>query len=633
MALDSSEHVGVVGSPSTTNEVTLDLVGEAARKPLAGSMVVFEQSMDGRTEYALGTVTEITTTNQWHENIAMRGVIAMSGRLTGLSGRADVKAARVGVQAVYVQHNGKYVSAGAALSMSPETGTAVYRVNDKVLEELTRAEAESLFYLGDIYRMPGTRLPLNPSDFAGPRGAFHAGVFGPSGAGKSVFTCYYIAGQLRHHDLGVFIVDPQGQFTVERPGEFRFSLQRLAKLLGRTVLVKSLANEIRLQQDRGLFCELLAKTGFFRLGLAMRYQAAIEMAVATVYDTLDKAKGWSDLTPPELLSTILQGLHKAAGDGVIYKDLKRDKDGEVKPEGSAYQLLRMLDQALHHNDPRERLERYLRPIASLFGEPTPDGKGRRMKMERLLHLAFERNGGPRPLIILDLSITTPGDEEQLDTLKVLNSEATKARILRALFEQMERIAAADYRAGERLLNTLVVFDEAWRFAPRSSREPEIAALAEQLAGYARETRKYGVGWMYVLQSPHSLHPDVWDQLKSGFRALGFGLTGADLELVRAQVDRPESIALYRSFTQPTLTNPQYPFMLVGAISPLSVTTAPLYATVYNTFDQWCEANAAWLPANAITAKLNDPSSRAATSAFSTTQTAIDISTPSDDLFM
>ena len=220
-----------------------------------------------------------------------------------------------------------------------------------------------------------------------------------------------------------------------------------------------------------------------------------------------------------------------------------------------------------------------------------------MKMERLLHLALDRTP-PRPYIVLNMAAEEPGedaDEDAQALAKALNSDSVRARILRTLFERLERISGEEYRKGEKLLNSLVVFDEAWRYAPKSSSDDEIKALSNKLAEYARETRKYGVGWMYVLQSPSELHPTVWDQLKSGFRAFGFGLSGGDLDLVKQQVDRRESIDLYRSFAQPSTMNPVYPFMLVGAISPLSFTMAPLYMTVYNSFGVWHQANADWLP--------------------------------------
>src|SRR6266699_5782392 len=129
--------VGVIGSPSSTTSIRLDVTGEAIHLPLLGSMVWLEQEMEGRTETGLGTVAEITTVNQWHENISMRGVIAVHGQLLGLSGRADVKGAEVNVQAVYDRCVNEYRPTGATLSMSPATGGRVYRVTDSVLSKLT----------------------------------------------------------------------------------------------------------------------------------------------------------------------------------------------------------------------------------------------------------------------------------------------------------------------------------------------------------------------------------------------------------------------------------------------------------------------------------------------------------------
>jgi hypothetical protein len=406
------------------------------------------------------------------------------------------------------------------------------------------------------------------------------------------------------------VIDPQSQFTVERG--FTFSLQQLAKQQGREVITKALSTQIRLPQDKGLLCELLAKTPFFRNGLQFRYQPALEAAIVACEETLDATTGWADMALEEVLGALLRGLHAAVMTGDVYKDVKRDKNGDIKPEGAGYKLMAAIDEALARTGNRwARLMGYFGPIGSLFGATGPTGQIK-TKMRYLLHQAFERHGdSPRRMIILNMAFSIPenADDEMIEMIKKLNSESTKARILRTLFDNLERTAADDYQKGERLLNTMVVFDEAWRYAPRSASDPEVKGLSEQLAAYARETRKYGVGWMYVLQSPHTLNPDVWDQLKSGFRALGYGLTGADLELIRAQVDRPESISLYRSFTQPSETNQQYPFMLVGAISPLSFTMAPLFTTIYPSYSKWVEANSEWLPGDALAAELDPKTGR------------------------
>lgn len=600
MNYSDADQIGIVGSPSSTGEIMLDIVGDAAQHELLGSMVVLEQPLADHAEVALGTVAEVTTENQWHEDISMRGVIANRGRLTNLSGRADVRGAKVAIQAVYRSADDRLSPAGATLSMSPSTGEPVHRATDKLLHEIVCAEDLDVFYLGDLYRMPGVRLPLNPSDFAGARGAFHAGVFGPSGVGKSVFTLYYLAGQMRHADLGIFLIDPQGQMTIERPAEMPFSLQGLARGMGREVIAKALSTEIRLPQDKRLFAELLAKTAFFRLGLMFRYAPALEAAIETVTDTLERTSAWPDLALEDLLHALLTALRASTEAGEIYKDVKSDKQGGIKPEGAGYKLIQALDEALDRGPRWSRLLRYFEPVASLFSEDGPSGK--RVKMDWLLHRVVERQEGrPRPLVVLNLAFQSgdTDDVEQVELMRQLNDESTKARILRTLFDRLEHVAARQYhKRNETLLNTLVVFDEAWRYAPRSTENDEVRALSKKLAEYARETRKYGLGWMYVLQSPHTLNPDVWDQLKSGFRALGYGLTGADLELVRAQVDRPESIQLYRSFPQPSEHSRQYPFMLIGGISPLSFTMAPLYTSVYTSFDAWCEANAEWLPEDA-----------------------------------
>src|SRR5690606_21308896 len=107
--------------------------------------------------------------------------------------------------------------------------------------------------------------------------------------------------------------------------------------------------------------------------------------------------------------------------------------------------------------------------------------------------------------------------------------------LRQTFRTLKNASEDRFREGDNL-NTNVVLDEAWRYAPppHLASDPEIKALSIDLAGYARDTRKFGIGWTYITQTTRSLNPDIWDQLT--VRVMGYGLAGADVEKVAEQVD-------------------------------------------------------------------------------------------------
>ena len=252
----ASEAIGVVGSPSSTGELTVDLVESASAQTLLGDLVYTSHPIAGDTNLlALATVGEIVTQNRWHEDPNMRGVLRVHGSLPHLSADGDVRIAKVRVQAVY-ETSGPVPpfamsprEAGGALGMSPTTGRAVYRADEDLVQALIARHTNDVVYLGHIYRSP-VRLPMYAREFTDPNtdGAFHTGVFGRSGSGKTAFASYMIAMQMRHRAMSFFVFDPQGQFTNQR--ELVLDLQRYAREYGRPVRTLSVAESIRLPGRR-----------------------------------------------------------------------------------------------------------------------------------------------------------------------------------------------------------------------------------------------------------------------------------------------------------------------------------------------------------------------------------------------
>ncbi|MFT4036660.1 MAG: ATPase, partial [Thermomicrobiales bacterium] len=54
--VDSSERLGVLGSPSTTHELTLDILGAAASRKLVGEFALFRFLQDNAAHFALGQI-------------------------------------------------------------------------------------------------------------------------------------------------------------------------------------------------------------------------------------------------------------------------------------------------------------------------------------------------------------------------------------------------------------------------------------------------------------------------------------------------------------------------------------------------------------------------------------------------
>src|SRR5262249_25035579 len=156
-------------------------------------------------------------------------------------------------------------------------------------------------YLGHIYptdvRLPMTLRHFGPVADGGAGEAYHAGIFGMTGSGKSVLAAYLIAAQLRHPQMGILVVDPQGQFASET--DLPFSLQEWAERLGRDVHVYRIATDLQLRTNAPLLCELLENTRFFRDILTVRHEANRESAVSEFVQALRGATHWEQQEPGE----------------------------------------------------------------------------------------------------------------------------------------------------------------------------------------------------------------------------------------------------------------------------------------------------------------------------------------------
>lgn len=571
----STAGVGNVGSPSTTAKVTVDILEVASNAPLHGDLVYLTHPLDDQALIAIGTVTEIKTSNRWHEDSNMRGVLKRYGSLPHLSGEGDVRTADVLIQAAYLAESSDPaegeppIESGGSLSMSPTTGARVQRVTDDFLTQLLRRHSEQIIYLGHIYRSD-VRLPLIIRHFGRGTGAgeaYHTGIFGITGSGKSVLAAYLIAAQLRHPEMGVFLIDPQGQFSGEEG--LPFSLQEWSEGLGRQTIVRRIASDLRLPKNAPLLTDLLGQTRFFRDILTIRGKEQQDSAITEIRTILQghaDLQNWDTDPPDDALRAVFNVLvNDPAALNRIY----------VSPNRRA-ELSGLLAALLANPAQFELAAELFRPLHSLFSPRNPAG-GNRQPILGLLDQVLRPQEGMRPFVIIDFSSGGTND--------LLDSTPVKARILRWVCDMLNMRAEQAYRASESL-NVLVVFDEAQRFAAENAEDDESADLAVRLVDYVRTTRKYGLGWMFITQEIGSLKRGIYSQLR--VRCFGYGLTsGTELLRLRETIGDPASLDLYRSFVDPAATQPSaYPFMLTGPISPLSFTGAPVFLSVYTDFDRF-----------------------------------------------
>ncbi|HIK53954.1 MAG TPA: ATP-binding protein [Synechococcales cyanobacterium M55_K2018_004] len=591
--VDEAERIGVIGSPSSTSEMALDILAGAVNKKLVGELALFRYHQDGLSHYALGQITEVKLRNVWHEDPTMRSLIRQRGRVDAVSERQDTHLGEMTISAVFSAGSNGYRP--SILGTVPATGTPIHLVNDAVLSELLSPYRDQLFYLGHVY---GSKplLPLWFKHFdTGPQGAgeaYHLGIFGKTGSGKSVLAKMILLAYARYPKMALLVIDPQGEFAKEArgeevPGEFRLPMKDVLERLKKPVQVHGVRD---LVLDRWeLFAQILYESPFFEQ-LSIPKGENRQLAASTLADRLQRAKvTLKDLHTHESFDRAWMLL----GDENVQKVFYRT-------EGSRARFQSMYDQA----DRNFFFTNYWLPVTQLFRE---DRQGAQ-KVERLLAALFNPDQAQRPLVVIDLSAeqatqttgslnTLPlfgGDQLQSPRPPLFWNEMIQALVIKRLLEGIRTAAEYAYKQN-RSLNTLVLMDEAHRLAPREDPDSEEKkAVRGILIDAARTTRKYGVGWLFISQTLSSLHREILEQLRIFFFGFGLGM-GAEFKALSELVGgRSKALDLYQLFRDPhssfDIASREYSFMTIGPVSPLSFAGTPLFFNAFNTVKEFLDTN-------------------------------------------
>jgi len=571
--LDQTERLGVVGSPSSTSELAIDILGSAVTRKLVGELALFYFPQDNAPHYALGQITEVQLRNIWHEDPTMRSLIRQRGWVDAVSERQDTHLGKMGVSAVF-QKGGPTGYEPSILGTVPSTGTHIYIVSDDVLDEVLSPYQDQIFYLGHVYGSK-PKLPLWFKHFdRGPDGAgeaYHIGIFGKTGSGKSVLAKMILLAYAHYPQMALLVIDPQGEFANDmKPGgsssEFPLPVGDIIRKSGKQIVVLTVRN---LVLDRWeLFEQILFESLLFER-LTVPKGENRELACGILADRLQKAKiKLSDL----YLRTSFDKAWDLLGEDRVQKIFYRTETSRAR-----------FKTALEEADPEEFYSQYWGPVAELFREDRPRAKSVNKALSWLL--SGETNN--RPVLVLDLS------REQANGL--FWNERIQSLVIKRLLDGLNQTAEYFYKAGQNL-NALVVIDEAHRLAPRDlPREDEASrGVRGMLIDAARTTRKYGLGWLFISQTLSSLHQEILQQLRIFFFGFGLGL-GQEFQSLRQLVGTSgPALSLYQLFRDPhsafDVTSRQYSFMTIGPVSPLSFSGTPLFFNAFNKIDDFINTN-------------------------------------------
>ncbi|MDE2788352.1 MAG: ATP-binding protein [Chloroflexota bacterium] len=531
----------------------------------------------------------------------MRSLVRQHGRVDPVSERQDTHQGKMIVSAVFQRDQATY--APSSMGTVPPTGTPITAAKDDILDELLQPYRDQLFYLGNVYGSE-PRLPMWFKHFGSGAGgageAYHIGIFGKTGSGKSVLAKMLLLAYARHREMGLLVIDPQGEFTRSLNGDsddgFDLRMNSVCDRLSKEVVS---VNVNQLVLDRwALFRELLLASGLFRQRLPIGTVEVRERAVDAIITQLRKNTKLTELATDQAFKRAWEALSDFKVQEVIY--LTRDRRTSFANQ-------------VAEADPAEVYREVWQPLTALFDESRTGARS----VDSVLTDLFNGLQGRRPLVVVDLSqpketapsshgrqpsmLDLDNDDGNASVGNILWNDDIQALIISRLLDGIREIAEHSYQDGK-TLNTLVLLDEAHRLAPRQSQQNEYQdRIRANLRDAARTTRKYGLGWLFISQTLASLDQEIINQMRIYF--FGFGLAmGTEFQSLRGLVGGAGSdLSLYQSFRDPhsafSNESRQYSFMTTGPVSPLSFSSTPLFFNVFNTPGAYFDANKATFTAS------------------------------------
>lgn len=461
---------GVVG-----NIVKCTLSINARGTPVRGKFVLIKAGGD----VFLGRIVSVDLTNQVHEDATFSAFIMMNGAVPHWSGEVDIE--KGDIEIIRVIDDDSKVP--VPLRRNPSSGTAIDAATDDLFDAFSN-ERDHRLYLGTIPNSDGLRAHVinrhhGEFDDGGYGEARHCCLFGQNGSGKTVMATMLLAGKLAAHPrMGVLIPDTAGDLSESgkhnRAG-FQWDWAEVSRVAGVQVDVIDIA-DIRLSSTEflgALLDDLLCK----HMGLHP-----------------DKARTLS----PRVVGSIFENdvkLEPLTSDAVL--DAVVIQIGTVYAKAGRKEKVEDAEDLINNPGRRPAFDRQFAAVRRYF-----DG---RVGLDDLIKDVLSRG---RKVVIRMQGLP----------------ESAQAHVMRELMHKLTRMAQRLYKGGHRLANAIVMLDEAARWVPEgNNNDDDISGIIERAA---RETRKYGLGWWFIAQSPSTVSKTILREAHTKWFGRGLGI-GAD----------------------------------------------------------------------------------------------------------
>jgi len=564
--ITESDRIGVIGSPSSTSNLTIDIFDEAKKRKLIGELCYFPFIQDGNPHYAIGQITGVSLENPLLEDTTMKKLIRERGVIETVSGAQDTFRGDFTISAVFGEENGRYFP--SLLGTVPPTGTLIYLVNDGVLDSLLDRYRKQIFYLGRVYGS-SPKLPLWFKHFGvgedGAGEAYHLGLFGKSGSGKSVLAKTLLHAYAKHTQMAIFIVDPQAEFSMDLSGETknsRFDLKLRESILSykRQIVIKKVDNLILTGWP--LFTEVIRESNFFQK-IGIKDPEERQLAAEDITRGIRDKFNITEIGSKDAFFQAFKFMGSESTNDrfqLIFKDFSIHQDKFDDLHATAW-----------------------KPVCELF-RPREGG----ITIRKLVQGTFSAKSPIRPVVVINLSGTGVSESG------IFWNEAVQSVVIKSFLDTLKEFAEKAYMNNQ-FLNSLVIIDEAHRLAPDKDLEYSAqAGVRESLIDAVRTTRKYGLGWLFISQTLASLPKSIVEQMRIMFFGFGLAYGNEFTALNEIAGGEEKSLRLYQSFRDPHSSfdekSKQYNYMSIGPVSPLSFAGTPLFFTAFNDPKEFLKVN-------------------------------------------
>lgn len=564
--------LAAIGSPSDSFQVTLDILGISAESKILGELVYFQSLESDQNIVSLGQITEVMTSNKWHEEPSFKAVIKRHGSLPHLSKEADNRIATLNVQSTFKINSDEDVVAHK-LSNSPSTGTVISAVTNDVMSELMKPICKGYIteIIGKAYDTD-VNIPFWFKHFGeghnGAGDAYHIGVFGKTGSGKTTTAAHMLAGYAGNSEAMSFLIfDPQEQFYNDNKvipnGKFKeLVLKKGIKPENYKPII--IPNDLALPDSASLFAELMLTSGFIRHLFNLKTDTTQELMAEGIENYIvgrynSPSFSLSSEDPVTLLKEIINRF-------------ATPKAGAESKLGCSKYISNVYSAGQYRNSLIIRVS----DIHDALQNGRTDYQSQINIFQDVLALFRSKSNQTIDNMVEDV-LTKPGYMYIVNLApranKNFRNENFQAKlievILSKVIDRAERLVFDEKKA-----NTLIVMDEAHRYVNSSASDDRLKELNKKIIDSVRTVRKYGIGHMFITQTIESMDQEVIQQMR--IFAFGYGLTmGGEFSKIKQIINDDNAAKFYRSFIDPG-SNKKYPFMFHGPISPLSFTGSPLF---------------------------------------------------------